>query len=167
LLAQKLAAAGAADAPRVLAGLALEGSQEGLFRARAMDCLAKVLRASGARVVLSSAWRTFPGGPEAINQVMRKWGLPPIQSSTTAQGEWRVEQIWSWLALHREEVEGYAVLDDMDLSEEPERRGGFGTKPSRICSHCVRTPSTTGLTSAHISRLLAKLQQPPALPSPE
>jgi hypothetical protein len=30
-------------------------------KARAMDCLAKVLRASGARVVLSSAWRTFPG----------------------------------------------------------------------------------------------------------
>lgn len=35
----------------------------------------------------------------------------------------RVEHIWSWLAQHRDEVVGYAVVDDMDLSEESDATG--------------------------------------------
>ena len=53
-----------------------------------------------------------------------EWGLEPIYSITPGQGaEKRVEHIWSWLAEHRDEVVGYAVVDDMDLSEESDSTG--------------------------------------------
>ena len=42
----------------------LAKGEHGLFRPRAMQCLARVLVCSGARVVLSSAWRSLPGGEE-------------------------------------------------------------------------------------------------------
>ena len=142
----------------------LAKAENGLFRPRAMKCLARVLVCSGARVVLSSAWRSLPGGMQAVNWVLQKWGLPPVYSCTPGEGaDRRVEHIWSWLAQHRDEVVGYAVVDDMDLSEESDATG-FRTQPSCIAGHFVRTPGSVGLTSGHVSRLLAKLQKEPALP---
>ncbi|CAJ1368018.1 unnamed protein product, partial [Effrenium voratum] len=137
--------------------------ENNLFCARAMKCLARVLVCSGARVVLSSAWRSLPGGRQAVDMVFNKWGLPPVYSCTPGEGaERRVDHIWSWLAGHRGEVEGYAVVDDMDLSEAKDS-AGFRTR-SRIAAHFVRTPSHEGLTSGHVTRLLTKLQKEPALP---
>mmetsp|Transcript_57356 Transcript_57356/g.134259 ORF Transcript_57356/g.134259 Transcript_57356/m.134259 type:complete len:242 (-) Transcript_57356:70-795(-) len=136
----------------------------GLFRPRAMNCLARILVCSGARVVLSSAWRALPGGRQAVDLVLRRWGLPPVYSCTPGEGaDRRVERIWSWLAEHRDQVEGYAVVDDMDLSLETDYTG-FRTQPSCIAGHFVRTPSAVGLTSGHVARLLAKLQKEPTLP---
>lgn len=143
----------------------LAKAENGLFRPRAMKCLARVLVCSGARVVLSSAWRSLPGGKQAVNWVLQKWGLPPVYSCTPGEGaDRRVEHIWSWLAQHRDEVVGYAVVDDMDLSEESDATG-FRTQPSCIAGHFVRTPGNVGLTSGHVSRLLAKLQKEPTLPA--
>lgn len=142
----------------------LATGENGLFRPRAMKCLARILVCSGARVVLSSAWRSLPGGKQAVNWVLQKWGLPPVYSCTPGEGaDRRVEHIWSWLAEHRDEVVGYAVVDDMDLSEELDVTG-FRTQPSCIAGHFVRTPGSVGLTSGHVSRLLTKLQKEPTLP---
>ena len=51
-----------------------------------------------------------------------------VYFNTCWTGGWRffwgrVERIWSWLAQHRDEVVGYAVVDDMDLSEESDATG--------------------------------------------
>ena len=80
----------------------------------------------------------------------------------------RIEHIWAWLSEHREVVEGYAVVDDMDLSfdftgQQPREQGpssctaalradrnlGACTQPSCIADHFVRTPGTVGLDTAH------------------
>jgi len=137
------------------------GGSACLFGERQMECLARAVRATSARIVLSSAWRLTPSGVEAVNRALGSWGLPSVMSCTTAAGESRVEQIWSWLAEHRSEVDGYAVVDDMDLSTEA---GRLGPQPSPICGHFVRTPSSTGLSSAHLGRIVTKLNQPPCLP---
>ena len=86
----------------------------------------------------------------------------------------RVEHIWAWLSEHRDQVEGYAVVDDMDLSLDSTGHGqsiglhhisiscrraqhflcagstvmcamsGVRTQPSCIAAHFVRTPSAVG-----------------------
>ncbi|OLQ02962.1 Ribosomal RNA large subunit methyltransferase Cfr [Symbiodinium microadriaticum] len=137
----------------------------GLFQPRAMKCLARILFCSGARVVLSSAWRALPGGRQAVDLVLRRWGLLPVYSVTPGEGaDRRVEHIWTWLSEHRDKVEGYAVVDDMDLSLDST---SLHSQPSLIAAHFVRTPGTVGLSSGHVSRLLAKLQKEPTLPKAE
>ena len=37
-------------------------------------------------MVLSSAWRSLPGGKQAVNWVLQKWGLPPVYSCTPGEG---------------------------------------------------------------------------------
>lgn len=159
-----LASTPSRDVPRMLAELVRrDGGHESLFRARAMACLAQVLQATGAQLVLTSSWRNLPGGADAVNIALGKFSLQPIYSCTAGQGvEQRIEHIWSWLAEHVDQIEGYAVVDDTDLSEEPDGRG-FAA-PSRIAGHFVKTPSSTGLTSGHVSRLVAKLKKIPELP---
>lgn len=159
-----LASTPSRDVPRMLAELVRrDGGYESLFRARAMACLAQVLQATGAQLVLSSSWRNLPGGVDAVNIALGKFNLKPIYSCTAGEGvEQRIEHVWSWLADHGDQIEGYAVVDDTDLSEEPDGRG-FAA-PSRIAGHFVKTPSSTGLTSGHVSRLVAKLKKMPELP---
>lgn len=135
----------------------------GMFRERQMACLAQVLRATGAHVVLSSTWRLRPGGPEAVSSALRRWDLAPVFDCTPAEGAFRADQIWSWLAQHGCSVEGYAVVDDSDLSCIPGRGGVLEVSP--IGRHCVRTPSGTGLSAAHVRRLITKLLQVPDLPA--
>lgn len=163
-LSEVLASTPSRDVPRMLADLVRRDSgHESLFRARAMACLAQVVHATGAQLVLTSSWRNLPGGTDAVNIALAKFSLPPIHSSTAGQGvEHRIEHIWSWLADHADQIEGYAVVDDTDLSEEPDGRGF--TSSSRIAGHFVKTPSSTGLTSGHVSRLVAKLKKLPELP---
>lgn len=164
-LSEVLASTPPRDVPRMLAELVRrDGGHESLFRARAMACLAQVLHATGAQLVLTSSWRNLPGGTDAVNIALAKFNLPPIYSSTAGPGvEQRIEHIWSWLADHADQIEGYAVVDDTDLSEEPDGRGF--TASSRIAGHFVKTPSSTGLTSGHVSRLVAKLKKLPDLPA--
>eukprot|EP00930_Biecheleria_cincta_P085804 TRINITY_DN75169_c0_g1_i1.p1 TRINITY_DN75169_c0_g1~~TRINITY_DN75169_c0_g1_i1.p1 ORF type:complete len:283 (-),score=28.68 TRINITY_DN75169_c0_g1_i1:422-1270(-) len=164
-LSELLASTPSRDVPIMLAELVRrEGGHESLFRARAMACLAQILHATGAQLVLISSWRNLPGGTDAVNVALAKFNLPPIYSCTAGECvEQRIEHIWSWLADHAGQIEGYAVVDDTDLSEEPDRRGF--TAPSRIAAHFVKTPSNTGLTSGHVSRLVAKLKKSPDLPA--
>lgn len=163
-LSEVLASTTSRDVPRMLAELVRRDSgHESLFRARAMACLAQVLHATGAQLVLTSSWRNLPGGTDAVNIALAKFNLPSIYSSIAGQAvEQRIEHIWSWLADHADQIEGYAVVDDTDLSEEPDGRGF--TASSRIAGHFVKTPSSTGLTSGHVSRLVAKLKKQPELP---
>jgi len=132
-----------------------------LFQKEQMACLAKVIHATGAELVLSSAWRLAPGGVLAVNRALKQRDLPAIKDCTPTGGESRVDQIWSWLAEHRSEIEGYVVVDDSDLSTQV---GRYGTKPSPFRHHFVRTPSS-GLSSSHVLRIIAKMQQPPHLPA--
>lgn len=135
-----------------------------LFCEQAMSCLARVVQATGAEIVLSSAWRNVPGGVAAVNRALKRWDMQAIADCTSSSGASRVDQIWSWLAEHRHEVEGYAVVDDMDLSVEMGRHGC--SQPSAIKDHFVRTPASVGLSSSHVARLCLKMSQAPHLPDP-
>lgn len=142
---------------------AIQGRPD-LFCDQPMSCLARVVQATGAEIVLSSAWRSIPGGVAAVNKALKRWDMQAIADCTSSSGASRVDQIWSWLAEHRHEVDGYAVVDDMDLSVEMGRHGC--SQPSAIKEHFVRTPSSVGLSSSHVARLCLKMSQAPHLPNP-
>jgi len=143
------------------------GDAASTFFGRAqMQCLSKVVRESGAEIVLSSAWRLQPCGVAAVNRALLRNGLPAILSCTPSGGgsSSRVDEIWAWLASRPpNEIEGYAVVDDTDLSYD--ECGSYGNRTSKISQHFVRTPSGKGLASSHVLRLLAKLKMKPKLPS--
>eukprot|EP00929_Paragymnodinium_shiwhaense_P010900 TRINITY_DN11596_c0_g1_i1.p1 TRINITY_DN11596_c0_g1~~TRINITY_DN11596_c0_g1_i1.p1 ORF type:complete len:231 (-),score=32.36 TRINITY_DN11596_c0_g1_i1:318-1010(-) len=128
------------------------------FRPEPMRCLAKVVKATGATIVLSSSWRVVPGGVAAVNEALQRFEMPAIHACTPV-GESRVAEIWTWLRANRNNVSAYVAIDDSDLSVQAGKHGF--TEPSVIHKHFVRTPSGTGLTHAHIARIVKKLQQPP------
>lgn len=136
----------------------------GHFQREPMRVLTEIVRQTDARIVLSSAWRTMPGGVAAVNKALQQCGLPKISSCTPEKGTSRVEQIWQWLNEHRAEVAGYVALDDMDLSTETDHQGLSG--PSLLKDHCVKTDPEVGLSQKHISLVILTLNRGANLPRP-
>lgn len=124
-----------------------------------MRVLSEIVSLSQAQIVLSSNWRH--GKIDSVNVALQAWGIPPV-ISCTPEGRQRVDQICSWLSKHRDEISGYVVIDDGDLSDEID---GINVVPSRICSNFLRTDSTIGLTDAHIAPAVAMISKPPQLPA--
>jgi hypothetical protein len=71
--------------------------------------LTKLLKRSGAKVVLSSTWRIDPVGCFAA----RHWGVPFIDVCPDLPRSARCKEILKWLAAHPR-VTRYAVIDDED-----------------------------------------------------
>jgi hypothetical protein len=71
--------------------------------------LTKLLKRTGAKVVLSSTWRIDPVGCFAA----RHWGVPFIDVCPDLPRSARCKEIVKWLAAHPR-VTRYAVIDDED-----------------------------------------------------
>lgn len=145
------------------AGGILKRDGAGHFQENAMNVLAKIQKSTNAAIVLSSAWRAMPGGVKVVNKALQKYDIPKLLDCTPIQGNSRVAQIWTWLAQHRDDVDGYVCLDDSDLSEQTLP---WGSRQSPLKDNFVRIPSSTGLHHAHASRAILKLNAPPVLPGP-
>lgn len=130
------------------------------FQEAPMKALLEIMRAlrMEAKIVLSSNWRH--GKRDKVNEALQKRGLPKIWSETP-EGRSRIDQIWAWLAKHSGEVEGYAVIDDADLSTEIV---GVEIRASRIADHCVRPDCQIGLTTEHITQVIERINMKPRLP---
>lgn len=176
----------AADARRVLAQpdarlvfLDIDGVTHGTRLAGClpdfskMPQLVKILRTTGARVVLTSTWRLYPARLKNVEDKFAENGLPPLIGSTPSNnfGD-RSGEILDWL-VSATEPEGstgffclqkrssadaaslpqWIVLDDDELS---------GLKGAKASSHHVRT-SPKGLTEEDADRAIGLLMQlPPA-----
>lgn len=114
-----------------------------LINQRLVSRLKKVLKDTGAKVVLSSTWRILHGGREFVESC----GIP-IMDETDNGGGKRGDQIQRWLDAHPE-VETYAIVDDdSDMRDEQLPR-------------LVLTEFATGLTETAAYRLTYKLGSVP------
>lgn len=134
----------------------------GTFLARSMEALAKIVKSTDAKIVLSSAWRQSPARISLVNEALQKWGIGQVWSCTPVGGyETRGEEIDAWLreyvASGKTELDGMIAIDDEDLSYCLDRYGF--PQPSRIKPYSLRTPADTGLTSPHVLRALSILQR--------
>lgn len=103
--------------------------------------LNRLVRRTGAGVVISTSWRRYLGA-RSVEGVLRACGFTgTVIGATPVFGEkpedWRAEEIAAWLA-DRPSVERWAVVDDLDLAVDPER--------------FVRTEMMLGLTDADCER---------------
>lgn len=148
--------------PNVDQQAVIPGAQQEKFIGRCMDALAKILKCTEAKIVLSSSWRQSPAKVAMINEALLKWGISKVWSTTPVSGyETRVEEIDAWLRQFafsgHTYVDGLLCIDDVDLSVVMDRNGF--PKPSRIKQYCLRTPSLSGLSSPHVLRAMTMLMR--------
>jgi len=127
---------------------------EEVFAESCCRALDRILRHSGARVVLANQWaREGDDRVDLINNnVLRSRGLPPIFGTIAEVPSGRPEvEICRWLACHPE-VGRWVAIDDADLevSNTPEARAMRG--------RCIRTDKHIGLTIADADHALEILQ---------
>lgn len=117
------------------------------FRPTCMHHLDRILRTSGASVVLSSTWRNVPKKYDMVNDMLRVRGLPVVFDVTkdlNSKGDTgkkhvpREVEICEWLDRHPE-VQRWIAIDDMQLMN-PETKEG-----QRMKGHFVRTNCNSGL----------------------
>mmetsp|Transcript_91914 Transcript_91914/g.213639 ORF Transcript_91914/g.213639 Transcript_91914/m.213639 type:complete len:210 (-) Transcript_91914:89-718(-) len=122
-----------------------------LFGAAQLSQLKRVVDATRARIVLSTAWRlsqTFAG--RVLNELV-EFGLPSPISATPSLCPWhsdgRALEIRAWLVAHALLVEHdrWVAIDDIPLS------------PDLPCEHVVTTDAEVGLTEELADCAIAKL----------
>jgi hypothetical protein len=114
---------------------------------RLVSNLARIIEATGARIVVSSNWRYGGIGPGSDFEIsMRHNGGEKLMSAVvdrTGVMETREEEILTWVEEHG--VKNWVAIDDLALDLPPE--------------HFVRT-FRTGLVSAKADEAIAKLSSP-------
>lgn len=139
-----------------------------LFRPTCMAHLDRILRTSGASIVLSSTWRTVPRSYAMVNEQLRSRGHQIILDVTkdfNPKGDTgrdyvpREVEICEWLDRHPQ-VQRWIAIDDMQLMN-PETKEG-----QRMRGHFVRTDCNVGLTSKHVDLALRLLGMDPNAKAP-
>lgn len=88
------------------------------FYSECLDELARIVRATGARIVLSSTWRLNAIQHEAVDSVLRQWGLPQTIGATPrlAVAGGRSMEILAWLAENSTDRQAtWVAIDDMNM----------------------------------------------------
>lgn len=79
------------------------------FNPKSCELLNKIIKETGARIVVSSSWRL--DGINRLNIIFKHLGLPNIYDITPCLNTARGIEIGAWLAAHPE-VDKYVILDD-------------------------------------------------------
>eukprot|EP00445_Apocalathium_hangoei_P002614 CAMPEP_0203862548 /NCGR_PEP_ID=MMETSP0359-20131031/13648_1 /ASSEMBLY_ACC=CAM_ASM_000338 /TAXON_ID=268821 /ORGANISM="Scrippsiella Hangoei, Strain SHTV-5" /LENGTH=446 /DNA_ID=CAMNT_0050779949 /DNA_START=18 /DNA_END=1358 /DNA_ORIENTATION=- len=142
--------------------------------------LRRLLRASGSRVVFSSAWRASPKALDALMGECRRAGIkscvfvgqtPEFRRSQHGQAACRVLEIASWLASNRIRlgVEQFAALDDLplaracrDLVQNEWVKGDLAVALRTFDRNIVQTNPTLGLQDEDLQRTMHVLGLPTA-----
>ena len=146
----------------------------GLFFPQCMSALRTIIEATGAVIVLSSAWQAHEQGRADLVSVLTRWGLPipvamTVNGSVPGTGEERrAREISSWVRAHGQICRRWVALDDLPLET-------VATPPAFVPlvapSNFVRTNDQSGLTPADAHRAIALLggRDPgaPKLPPPQ
>ena len=123
---------------------------------RALSCLQRLVRASGARIVVSSSWRGVAEAMEHLRAALAEYDLEVLD--TTSGSSSRGEEIEAWLARHP--VAGFVILEDSDRHV-----ASFAARPA-LAQRYVQTylhetappsPREEGLTDAHVAAALGIL----------
>jgi hypothetical protein len=103
-----------------------------------------ILEKSGAKIVLSSAWRSM--GRYAVNQIFKECGIiEQIFSMTPRMWVKRGIEIQTWIDSHDElNIESFCIIDDDSDMEH-------------LMPFLVKTKNETGLCEEHIKKALLLL----------
>ena len=97
---------------------------DGEFSPGAVGILREIVVASGAKIVISSAWRRCSTWRSNILKAFRAagWNDPPIVGRTSVMSGGRGEEISAWLKVHP--AKSILIIDDIDIefSEEQKKR---------------------------------------------
>mmetsp|Transcript_21199 Transcript_21199/g.53550 ORF Transcript_21199/g.53550 Transcript_21199/m.53550 type:complete len:141 (-) Transcript_21199:262-684(-) len=103
------------------------------------------MQTTGARIVLSSTWRTQAKSFAMVDQLLKQLRLAPIYDRTKDLTKHmrrhipREVEVCEWLDRHPG-VLRWIAIDDMDLAAGPSKEA------SRLRGHFVHTSSNVGLT---------------------
>lgn len=127
-----------------------------VFAANCVHQLQRIVRETGAEVVLSTSWRVVPDYKDALVAHMGKWGLdrpidstpvsPPSMQSKPPSASVRAVEIVSWLNSNSHHVDfpRWVAIDDLDMS-------------TQLDPHMVVTDKNVGLTVQHAEVAIRKL----------
>lgn len=105
------------------------------FQRSCMALLAEVLEATGARIVLSTAWRLDPMARREVSEKLREHGIPQFISRTPNLSMFhRAKEILAWVRKYRPAT--WVSVDDWPLLDE---------NPSEMRGHFVQTRPRFGL----------------------
>lgn len=123
-----------------------------IFQDSCCEQLERILRTTGASIVLSSTWRMEVQQLSMINAMLQRRALPPISECTEVLNSecGRAEEITRWLDGHPE-VTSWVALDDLDLEQ------GSHIHAQRMSGHFVRTAQEVGLTEKESAQAIEVL----------
>lgn len=115
---------------------------EDLLEDRALRLLKLLVDETGARIVISSAWRRIPTAYDNLITQLHHHGIE-VADQTPYVGSERGDDITAWFSRHPN-TERYVILDDdSDMGDHME--------------HLVKTDFNTGLTREIVDRCIALL----------
>lgn len=119
------------------------------------ECVArlnKITDATGAKIVISSTWRTM----DDIEKTLDRWGITAeiwgktpsgYDPGRISLGVTRGNEINTWLVESKFKIDSFVILDD-DNDMEP------------LSGHLVQTSFKSGLTDEHVELAIRKLRGP-------
>ena len=125
---------------------AVGGVVAGEFTEDCMTALAKLVKTSGAQIILSSTWRETAVQRRAVDQQLKKCGIPAHSGCTPKLplvGGGRAAEILAWAKTAPAGC--WVAIDDTPLVGIPER-------------HYLQTDPAVGLTAANVERVLGMLR---------
>lgn len=140
----------------------------GAIERSCLDCLARVVHAARAKIVLSSTWRMEPQMREFLVRSLAAAGLPDaVIGDTCDLGDTgRGFEILAWLQEHAAEVASFVILEDSDthIANIVEALSANAMDPG---SRYVQPTIASGLTSPLADRAILILEAlcPGAAPS--
>ena len=119
-----------------------------------MRLLKQLVKATGAKIVLSSTWREYweQGQDQSdsfgyyINNLFRKYDLAIFDKTLELKG--RDEEITEWKEHHQGELEGFVIIDDYDFEWSDVNK-----------NHLVKTLDKVGLDEKSTERALKILNK--------
>ncbi|EPY25042.1 hypothetical protein STCU_00975 [Strigomonas culicis] len=135
-------------------------SDGSLFSKVHMARLKRILTSTGAKLVLSSSWRTTDFGRKEVTSQLVQNGMPTFIGCTPElSGQSRACEILAWLKANKEtyHICNFVALDDINLAASAPDRAFFAR-------HAVVTNSFTGLTESDTDKAIALLDNSNNLP---
>lgn len=121
------------------------------FSPSCMQALARIVRTTGADIVLSSSWRTSEGAIGQVNGALSSYGLKAVIGCTAITTDAREKEICQWLDKHSAEVARWLAIDDINLAGN----NVLCDSAKRMREHFIHTNPNTGLTEADASKAVA------------
>jgi hypothetical protein len=83
-----------------------------------VDQLRRIVKETGAKVVLSTSWREFADWKNMLIQFFHAIRIEVIDCTAVKENENRTEEIKEWIRNNQDKVKNYVVLDDNDMTKD-------------------------------------------------